>query len=89
VGRRLFQYWSSSLFKNKSKLKGKFQFGLVTGEINGKINGEKYEFDWDGNDENDETSGSGWIKIKDNNTIEDEFRFYEGDNSTFIAIRYK
>jgi hypothetical protein len=75
--------------KINQKLKGKFQFGLVTGEMNGKINGEKYEFNWEGNDENDEASGSGWITIKDNNAIEGEFRFYEGDNSTFIAIRYK
>jgi len=50
---------------------------------------EKYEFNWAGNDENDEANGSGWLKVKDNDTIEGEFLFCEGDNSTFIAKRYK
>jgi len=31
-----------AFIKINPKLKGKFQFGLVTGEMNGKINGEKY-----------------------------------------------
>ncbi len=75
--------------KVNQELKGKFQFGLVTGQMNGKMIDDKYEFIWEGNDENDEAHGSGWLKIKDNNMIEGEFRFYEGDNSKFIAKRYK
>ena len=75
--------------KINMKFKGKFQFGLVSGEIKGKLINEKYEFIWEGNDENDEAHGSGWLKVKDIDIIEGEFRFYEGDNSTFIAKRNK
>ena len=48
---------------------GDFQFGLVTGAIDGQIAidklGEKLEFTWEGGDENDEASGSGWMRLKD------------------------
>ena len=69
---------------------GEFQFGLVHGYIDGKIvkykEGNRFEFSWEGNDEMDEANGTGWIRLKDNNReIEGEFRFFEGDNSTFLA----
>ena len=48
---------------------GDFQFGLVTGAIDGELTtdklGEKLEFTWEGGDENDEASGSGWLRLKD------------------------
>lgn len=70
---------------------GEFQFGLVHGFIDGKIvkynEGNKFEFSWQGNDEMDEASGSGWIKFRNeiSSEIDGEFKFFEGDNSTFIA----
>ena len=66
---------------------GNFQFGLVTGSIDGKMDGQRFEFNWEGIDENDENSGSGWIKLKNKNKIEGEFRIYLGDCSTFLAKR--
>jgi uncharacterized protein YndB with AHSA1/START domain len=70
---------------------GDFQFGLVTGQIDGEIvkdqSGEKLEFTWDGNDENDEASGSGWLKLKDKNTLEGKIKFHQGDSSLFTAER--
>jgi len=72
---------------------GEFQFGLVHGFIDGKIvkynDGNKFEFSWQGNDEMDEASGSGWIKFRTekSNEIDGEFRFFEGDDSAFIAKR--
>ena len=44
---------------------GEFQFGLVSGNIDGKKSGDTFEFTWDGSDECDDASGSGWMKIKD------------------------
>jgi hypothetical protein len=42
-----------------------FQFGLVTGSIDGYLednNGKgRFVFTWDGSDEMDEASGSGWL----------------------------
>ena len=70
---------------------GDFQFGLVTGEFDGEIVGqgsrEKFEFTWEGSDEMDSASGSGWVKLKDEKTIEGKIKFHQGDSSTFLAKR--
>ncbi|OQX14033.1 MAG: hypothetical protein BWK80_42265 [Desulfobacteraceae bacterium IS3] len=79
--------------KIKKNGSGEFQFGLVHGYLDGKsvsyTDGDKFEFSWEGNDEMDEASGSGWVRIKhDNkNELEGEFRFFQGDDSTFVAKR--
>jgi len=70
---------------------GHFQFGLVCGEIDGRIvdysDGRRFEFTWDGNDECDHVCGYGWVKIKEKDVLEGEFRFHLGDSSTFLANR--
>ncbi len=70
---------------------GQFQFGLVTGWIDGELvkdkSGEKLEFTWEGGDENDEASGSGWVKLNDENTLEGKIKFHQGDSSLFSAER--
>ena len=70
---------------------GDFQFGLVTGQIDGEVvkdkSGEKLEFTWEGCDENDEASGSGWLRLQDKNTLEGKIKFHGGDSSLFLAKR--
>ena len=70
---------------------GEFQFGLVSGYIDGEIDedptGSRFEFTWDGNDECDPASGSGWLKLKDAATLEGKFIFHNGDDSKFGARR--
>ena len=65
---------------------GKFQFGLVQGQIDyriEKIDGiERVEFSWEGQDENDDATGRGWAIIK-NNHLEGRFYFHLGDDSWF------
>jgi len=70
---------------------GDFQFGLVSGCIDGKLvaDGERFEFTWEGNDECDPACGSGWIRIKEEDLLEGEFRIHLGDDSTFLARRAK
>jgi hypothetical protein len=72
---------------------GDFQFGLVSGCIDGKLvdyaDGERFEFTWEGNDECDPACGSGWIRIKEEGLLEGEFRTHLGDDSTFLARRAK
>lgn len=72
---------------------GDFQFGLVCGEIDGRIvdyvDGKRFEFTWDGNDECDRVFGSGWVRIKEKSELEGEFRFHHGDYSTFSAKKVK
>jgi len=49
--------------------------------------GEKLEFTWEGGDENDEASGSGWLRLQDKNRLEGKIKFHGGDSSSFLAKR--
>lgn len=77
----------------KSCGSGCFQFGLVYGDIDGKVidyaDGKKFEFTWEGNDESDPESGSGWVRLKEKDALEGEFRFHRGDWSHFLARKAK
>lgn len=79
--------------KIEKNLMGDFQFGLVSGQIDGRIvkrqGGEFFEFTWDGNDECDPASGSGWLMLKDDNIAEGEFKLHLEDDSAFKARRMK
>ena len=70
---------------------GEFQFGLVSGEIDGEIvedgGDRRFEFSWQGNDENDPASGSGWFRLKGSDGIHGRIHTHMGDNSWFSAKR--
>jgi hypothetical protein len=70
---------------------GEFQFGLVFGQIDGEVvksgDDERFEFTWEGNDECDEASGSGWLKLNDQNSIEGVIKIHQGDSSGLVAER--
>ncbi len=72
---------------------GHFQFGLVYGDIDGRIveyaDGKRFEFTFEGNEECEHVFGCGWVKIKEKDVLEGEFRFHLGDSSTFLAMRAK
>ena len=79
-----------AFIKIDSRRSGSFQFGLVQGNMDIRVvDDQRLEFTWAGNDENDEASGSGWIKLKEKDIIEGEFRFHNGDDSKFVAKRVK
>jgi hypothetical protein len=70
---------------------GGFQFGLVSGQIDGELvkdrGEERLEFTWDGNDECDPASGSGWLRLKSKDFLEGRIKFHQGDSSDLIAKR--
>lgn len=70
---------------------GDFQFGLVSGQIDGEVvregKTERFEFTWEGSDECDPAFGSGWLKLKNSDTVEGRIKFHQGDSSTFVAER--
>jgi hypothetical protein len=70
---------------------GQFQFGLVTGHLDGEWVNDRsqqtLEFTWEGMDEMDEASGRGWLKLKDRDTLEGQIKFHHGDSSLFSAKR--
>jgi hypothetical protein len=72
---------------------GDFQFGLVTVQIDGEVemsgNNERFSFTWDGNDELDPVSGSGWITLDGTNKIIGRIKIHLGDSSEFKGVKAK
>ena len=44
---------------------------------------ERFEFTWDGSDELDPVSGSGWLRIAGDKAGEGRIKFHLGDSSSF------
>lgn len=72
---------------------GNFQFGLVVGQIDGEVeisgNNERFSFTWDGSDELDPVSGSGWISLHGIETIIGKIKIHLGDSSEFNGVKAK
>lgn len=70
---------------------GYFQFGLVSGQLDGEIekvgDEERFYFTWDGADEMDPASGNGWLRLANRNKIEGNIKTHLGDSSLFWAKR--
>ena len=56
---------------------GHFQFGLV----------KRFAFTWDGSDELDPVSGSGWISLHGTDKIIGKIKLHLGDSSEFQAVK--
>jgi len=66
--------------------RGNFQFGLVQGDMDYRVDGSRVEFSWFGNDEMDEASGRGCASIEHGELIGRIF-FHRGDDSEFRATK--
>ena len=70
---------------------GSFQFGLVSGDIDGeevKIGSQsRFEFTWEGDDEGTPMSGSGWLKSSRQNSLTGKIKIHLGDSSWLKARR--
>lgn len=74
----------------RENLTGSFQFGLVQGELDGRletVNGlTRLEFSWTGSDECDAVSGRGWLQVDDKHA-EGHIFIHFGDDSDLKAVR--
>ena len=72
---------------------GRFQIGLVAGDIEGKFvregGGEKFEFGWEKDDEDGYACGNGWAKADGKGVLEGEIRDLGGDWVRFRAKKVK
>lgn len=70
---------------------GNFQFGLVSGGIDGEVvktgNTERFEFTWEGQDECDPALGSGWLRLSGKDKLKGRIKLHLGDSSEFFAVR--
>jgi uncharacterized protein YndB with AHSA1/START domain len=77
-------------FTFKKNGTGHFQFGLVQGEMDCRVetveDGERIEFSWEGQEELDPSSGRGWAAIE-NKELRGRIFLHQGDDSAFRAKR--
>lgn len=70
---------------------GSFQFGLVSGGLDGYLEGSgrnrRFMFTWEGSDEMDPVSGGGWLQLEGENELLGSIKFHLGDRSGFRARR--
>lgn len=70
---------------------GSFQFGLVSGGLIGYLEGkpprQRFAFTWEGNDEMDPVSGSGWLRLKGDADVLGLINIHQHDRSRFKARR--
>ena len=70
---------------------GNFQFGLVSGYLDGYIEvvsgKERFVFTWEGQDEMDPVTGSGWMKLKSEDEVVGLIKLHLEDRSGFSARR--
>ena len=68
---------------------GNFQFGLVSGYLDGYLEQiedvERFAFTWEGQDEMDEANGSGWLRLISSDEVEGMIKLHLGDRSLFKA----
>jgi hypothetical protein len=67
---------------------GEFKFGCVACGIDCGFSADDAEFTFQGHDEMEEVSGSGWAKLNDDGTLSGEISFHLGDESTFKARKW-
>jgi len=71
---------------------GEFQFGLVSGDIDGRVDlcggTPRFEFSWSGQDENDPACGRGWAVVR-SGELNGRIYLHLSDDSAFRAIKGK
>lgn len=71
--------------------RGSFPFGLVSGGLDGHLERtgpkQRFVFSWEGNDEMDPASGSGWLQLNGGNELLGSIELHLGDRSKFRARR--
>ncbi len=70
---------------------GNFQFGLVSGYLDGYLEDElpkeRFVFTWEGQDEMDPMTGSGWMRLQGESEVKGLIKLHLGDRSGFKARR--
>lgn len=68
---------------------GDFQFGLVSGSIDGHVEDcgsePRFAFTWEGRDEMHPVSGGGWLRPTGDGEAEGMIKIHRGDRSKFEA----
>ena len=64
---------------------GEMAFGALVATVDGGFTSSGVDFDWDGADEGDQVTGTGWADLRDDGFLEGEIAYDNGDDTSFIA----
>lgn len=64
---------------------GEMAFGGLTASVDGGFTPSGIDFDWNGADEGDQVTGTGWADLRGDGWLEGEIAYDNGDDTTFIA----
>ena len=64
---------------------GEMAFGALTAAVDAGFTANGVDFNWNGADEGDQVTGSGWADLRDDGRLEGEIAYDNGDETTFIA----
>ncbi|MFL9825090.1 hypothetical protein [Rhodoplanes sp. SY1] len=65
---------------------GEIVFNAFTATLDCTIATDAADFDWHGSDEGDEVRGDGFVELQPDGSLEGEFAYDTGDDSTFKAM---
>ena len=61
---------------------GEMAFGALTASVDGRFTASGIDFEWNGADEGDQVSGTGWADLRDDGRLEGEIAYDKGDDTT-------
>lgn len=64
---------------------GEMAFGALCASVDGGFTPSGVDFDWNGADEGDQVTGTGWADLRDDGWLEGEIAYDNGDDTSFIA----
>ncbi|WP_298685850.1 hypothetical protein [uncultured Sphingomonas sp.] len=64
---------------------GEMAFGALSASLDGGFTPSVVDFDWNGEDEGDQVTGTGWADLRDDGWLEGEIAYDNGDDTTFIV----
>lgn len=64
---------------------GELAFGALVATLDCAFLAGGVDFSWHGFDEGDEVFGEGWAELQDDGSLNGEFSYHHGDESTFKA----
>ncbi len=71
---------------------GQFQFGLVAGDLDGRLESRgdmvRFDFSWSGQDESDPACGRGWAVVEDGE-LRGRIYLHLADDSAFRAVKVR
>jgi hypothetical protein len=68
--------------------RGEMAFGALEASLDCGFTPNGIDFEWNGAEEGDQVQGEGWADLRDDEHLEGEIAYHNGDETTFIAAQW-